>query len=640
MRSHSVFLLLVLGLAGLVSGQTAQPALDREAQRWIDGVIKTMTLEEKVGQVLMPSFESTYLPTDSDAFRRLTEYVRSYHVGGFIVFGASQSAPAVALNPTYASVILGHPLAAATTINRLQRLSKLPLLTAADFETGVGMRMAGGTQFPRAMAFGATGDPALAERAGLATAREGRALGIHVNFAPVADVNNNARNPVINTRSFGERPASGGAGSVPDMVSAYVRGLQRGGMLATLKHFPGHGDTDVDSHIGLPVVPHARERLDAIELPPFRAGTAAGAGAVMTAHISMPSIDPSGVPVTFSERAVGGLLRRDLGFDGLVFTDSMTMHAVTKMASPGDGAVRAFLAGHDMVLHTPDVGAAHEALLAAARSGKIPMERLEESLRRILSAKARLGLHRARLIDVEKVPDVVGTREHRGIAREVSERSVTLLKDEHGALPLRLPADASVLYLSVLDYPSGWGIAAPARTFLPELRRRWPNVTAIELSDRSTPNEIDLVRASAARYDAIVVSIAVRTASFSGRMDLSPAIVGLLKGLVPLASAGAGGGQARGEGEEEMNRPLQEGARGARKPIPLVTVFFGNPYQATFVPELPAVLLTYDFYDLAEATAVRALSGEIPMSGRLPISLPGLFEAGHGLERARPQGTM
>ena len=630
--THTVLLLLVV--AGFGAAQAPQPTLDRDAQRWVDGLLKTMTLEEKVGQVLMPSFESTYAPTDSDAFRQVAEYVRRYHVGGFIVFGGSQAAPAVALNPTYASVILGDPYAAASTLNRLQRLSKYPLLAAADFETGVGMRIAGGTPFPRAMAFGATGDPSLAERAGLVAAREGRALGVHVNFAPVADVNNNARNPVINTRSFGERQARGdGAGSsVADMVSAYVRGLQRGGMLATLKHFPGHGDTDVDSHIGLPVVPHARDRLEAIELPPFRAGIAAGAGAVMTAHMSMPSLDPSGVPVTFSSEAVAGLLRRDLGFTGLAFTDSMTMHAIAKMSPPGEAAVRAFAAGHDMVLHSPDVGAAHEAIVAAVRAGAVPAARLDESVRRILSAKASLGLHRARLIDIEKIPDIVGSREHRAVAREASERSLTLVKDEHGWVPLRLPAGASVLYLSVLDYPAGWGIAAPARTFLPELKRRWPDVTAIELSDRTSPNEIQLVRASAARYDAIVVSVAVRTASFSGRMDLSPSIAGLLRALVPITASREVSAQARGAGEEP-NRPAGGEGQVRGGGIPLVTVFFGNPYQATFVPELPAVLLTYDFYDLAEGSAVRALAGEIPIRGRLPISLPGLFEIGHGVER-------
>ena len=631
-----------LAAVTIVAGQGGR-AFDRESARWVETTLGKMTVEEKVGQILMPSFESTYIPTDSDAFQRVSEYVTRYRVGGFVVFGGSQPAPGVALNPTYATVILGHPMEAASTINRLQRLSALPLLTAADFETGVGMRIAGGTPFPRAMAFGAAGEPELAERAGEIVAREGRALGVHVNFAPVADVNNNPRNPVINTRSFGEkgaRSAGDGPPSVSEMVSAHVRGVERGGMLSTLKHFPGHGDTDVDSHIGLPVVAHSRDRLKAMELPPFEAGAAAGASAVMTAHMGMPAIDPSGVPVTFSAEAVSGLLRKEVGFQGLVFTDAMNMQAITKMATPGEAAVRAFLAGHDMVLHTPDVAAAYDGLLAAARSGAITRERLDASVRRILTAKARLGLHRTRLVDLEKVPDVVGGRAHREAAREVSERSITLLKDERAAVPLRVPKNASVLHLSVLDYPSGWGLGAPGRTLLPELRRRWPNLTAIEISDRTSTNELELVRASAARYDAIVVSIVVRTASFSGRMDLAPQVVSLLRALVPIAAAARPSVVSRGEGEEELNRPLATGPASAAAGIPLVAVFFGNPYQATFLPELPAVLLTYDFYDLAEATAAKALAGEIPIRGRLPIGLPGLFEPGHGLTRPVAPGAM
>ncbi len=353
----------------------------------------------------------------------------------------------------------------------------------------------------------------------------------------------------------------------------------------------------------------------------------------MTAHMGMPSLDPSGVPVTFSREAVSGLLRRDLGFDGLVFTDAMNMQAITRMASPGDAAVRAFAAGHDMVLHTPDLGAAYEGLMAAVRSGMIPRDRLDASVKRVLSAKARLGLHRTRTVDLEKVADIVGASAHRQAAREVSERSITLLKDEGASLPLRVPQDASIMYLSVLDYPSGWGIAAPARTFLPQLKASWPGVTAIELSDRSTAGELELVRTSAARYDAIVVSITVRTASFSGRMDLSPSVVSLLRALVPIAASARPARESRGEGEEELNRPARAGAEPSRTGIPLVSVFFGNPYQTTFLPELPTVLLTYDFYDLAEASAVRAITGEIPLSGRLPIGLPGLFDVGHGLER-------
>lgn len=599
-------LVLLLGVGALAA--PLQPVRERDAERWVERTLKSLTLEEKIGQLLVPSFESTYLSTDSAEFDRLAGLVRDVHVGGFLVFGGSEPAPAVLLNPAYGTVTLGQPLAAASTLNRLQALARVPLLNAADFEGGVGFRIAGATLFPRAMAFGATGDAALAERAGRIAGLESRALGVHVNFAPVADVNNNARNPVINTRSFGERPAAVGA-----MASAWVRGLREAGALSTLKHFPGHGDTDVDTHLGLAIVPHARDRLDATELPPFRAAIEAGADAVMVAHVGMSGVDEDkSRPATLSPPVVSGLLRRDLGFGGLVYTDSMSMQAVAKAVEPGEAAVRAIEAGNDFVLHSPDDRAAAAALKRAVESGRLSMARLDESVLRILRTKARLGLHRARLVDLAAVPAVVGTRAHLAVADEVSRRGITLLKDAKGHVPLVLGPEASVLYLSVLDYPSGWRIAAPSRAFLPELRARWKQVTAIELSDRSTREELELVRAMAPRFDAIVAGVFVRAASGSGRLDLASGVSQLLGQL---------------------------GAQAAASNRPFVTVIFGNPYTAITLRDLPALVLTYDFYDRAERSAVRALAGEVAISGRLPITLPGSFDAGYGLDRPARPGT-
>jgi len=576
--------------------------LDRQAQRWVDETFKRMTLEEKVGQLFMTSIDSMYLASDTDRFDGLVEKIRTLKVGGIIAFGGSERAPSVLLNNTYGTVTLGQPFAVASTLNRLQDASAIPLLNAADFETGVAFRIAGATGFPRAMAFGAAGDEQLAFEAARITAKEGRALGIHLNFAPIADVNNNARNPVINTRAFGEVPAAVGT-----LNAAYIRGLKAGGMLSTLKHFPGHGDTDVDSHIGLPIITHPRERLDAVELPTFRSGIAAGADAVMTAHIQLPALDPGEFsPATLSRPIITGLLRDEMQFGGLIVTDAMTMDAVSKRLTPGAAAVRAVQAGNDLILQSPDDASAIAAVIAAVTAGEIPMAQVDASVRRILSAKARLGLHRNKRVSLDDLPALVGGREHAKIAREVSQRAVTLLKDDRNQVPLRVSREAAVLYLSVLDYPSGWRIASPSRTVIPELRQRWPSLTAIELSDRSTPSEIDLVRATASRYDAIVVSIFVRASSGSGRMDLAPPVTRLLQDLARTT---------------------------ANTPKPFVTMFFGNPYVPMFMPELPAVLLTYDFYDLAEVSAVRALAGEVPIGGRLPITLPGFFDAGFGLIR-------
>ena len=596
-------LLLVTALLLLgTTGPGAQPALDKAAQQWVDGTLKKLTLEQLVGQMIFAPLDSTYLSSDSDKYEALVKLIRESHIGGVIAFGGSEAVPQVMLNPTYSSIILGQPIELASLLNRLQTVSALPLLASADFEWGPGMRIAGATKFPRAMAFGATGDPQLAYEAGRVTGVESRGMGVHIDFGPVADVNNNPRNPVINIRSFGEDPARAGA-----MVASWVKGVQDAGMLATLKHFPGHGDTDVDSHLGLPVIPHPRSRFDTVELPPFTAGIASGAAGVMVAHIELPAIDPEkGTPATFSQKVLGGLLRGEMGFNGLIYTDSMKMAAIARMASAGDAAVRAAKAGADVILDSPDSAAAAQAIAAAVTAGEIPRAQIERSVRRILEAKARLGLHRGRLVNLESVALSLGGRQHDAVARAVSDRAVTLIKDARNSVPLATPRTGSVLYLSVLDYPSGWRIAAPSRTMIPELKSRWPATESFEISDRTTPAELDLVRALAAKYDAVVAGVFVRAASASGRLDLEPQVIQLLQEIA---------------GDSE------------RRSQPFVTAFFGNPYTVMAVPEVPAMLLTYDFSDAAERSAVRAIAGEIAITGKLPITLPGLFPLGHGLQR-------
>ena len=578
---------------------SAQHALDKAARQWVESTLKKLTVEQLVGQMIFPPFNSTYLSSDSDSFEKLVQLVHDTHIGGVIAFGGSEPVPQVMLNNTYGAIVLGQPLALASIVNRLQSISTIPLLTASDFEWGVQMRIAGATKFPRAMAFGAAGDPQLAYDAARVIAIESRALGVHVDFAPVADVNNNPRNPVINIRSFGEDPKQTGA-----MVAAFTRGLQESGMLATLKHFPGHGDTDVDSHLGLPVVPHPRERLEAVELAPFKSGIAAGAAGVMVGHIELPAIDPEKQPATFSPKVISTLLRP--GFDGLIYSDSMKMDAITEMAAPGDAAVRAVKAGIDVILDSPDSAAAAAAIVNAVNTREIPRAQVEQSVRRILEAKARLGLHRAKMVNLDAVPLSVGGRKHDAIARAISEKSVTLIKDARNHVPLPVARDGRVLYLSVLDYPSGWRIAAPSRTIIPELRTRWPNADAIEVSDRTSPAELDLVRAMSGNYDAIVAGVFVRASSGSGRLDLAPQVIKLLQDLA---------------------------RRSERASQPFVAAFFGNPYTPMFVQDIPAMLLTYDFSDYAESSAVKALAGEIPIAGKLPISLPGMLPLGHGMTR-------
>jgi beta-N-acetylhexosaminidase len=574
----------------------------KEAALWVERTLRKMTLDEKIGQLLEPSINAAYLSADTDEYQKLLHLVRDLKVGGFHVFGSGEAMPQVMLNPVWGSSAnasrKGEPYAAAVLLNRLQAASAIPLITSADFEGGAAYILNGATRLPRAMAIGATRDKDLAFKAGQVAAAESRAVGVHVDFYPVVDVNNNPRNPIINIRSFGEDPAL-----VSEMAVAYIKGIQSTGAFATAKHFPGHGDTAVDTHLGLALITHPRERLDKVELVPFKAAIDAGVDAVMSTHIILPALDPApGVPATLSRPILTGVLREQLKFNGLIFTDSMTMDAISKGWSPDRAAALAVKAGVDFVLHSPDDEAAFRGIKAAVQAGEIPEAQVTASVERILRAKARLGLHVNRQTDVMAVADRFGGRAHAAVAQEINDRALTLLKDDRSQVPLKAGRDANVLYLSVLDYASGWRESVPSRTVIPELKQRWPNLTAVEVTDRTTPNEFELIRALARRADVVIAGVYVRIASYSGRMDLSTQEVALLDGIAA------------------QNKPF-------------VTVCFGNPYVAMALPKLPAVLVAYEFSDFTERAAVKGMAGEIPIGGKLPISMPGLYPFGQGLTR-------
>jgi len=599
---------LLLGLlastAGALDAKAGKQA-DKQAAAWVKKTLAKMTLDEKVGQLVVPGLNGVYTPIDSEAQDKLERLVREGRVGGFHVFGGGEALPPALLNPVYgvagSRTIKGDALAIATLVNRLQRASALPLLFTADFEGGAGYIVDGATRMPRAMALGATRDPALAERAGRLGAAEGRALGVHVDFYPVVDVNVNPQNPVINIRSFGEDPEL-----VSRLATAYMRGIQQGGMLSTAKHFPGHGDTSTDTHLDLAVIEHPRARLDAVELVPFRAAIAAGVDAVMSSHIRLPALDPTeGRPATLSRPILTGLLREELGFKGLVFTDSMSMLAIAKRFTPAEAAALAVQAGADVVLDSPDPQAALRGIKEAVERGEIARDALDRSVERILKAKAKLGLQRSRTVDVEAVPASVGGRAHEALAAEIASRAITLLKDERGQLPLALPQKARVLLLSLVDSASGWREAAPGRVLIPELRKRLPGLTAVEVSDRTTASELDLLRAMAKGVDAVVAATFTRGSDPNGKLGLSPGQLSLLEALA----------------RDESRRPF-------------VAIVLGSPYVGALGAKLPAILVTYEIGDAPEAAAVRALCGEAAIGGRLPVSLPGLFPAGHGLDRA------
>ena len=575
----------------------------REALRWADEQLRAMTLDEKAGQLIAVGVNARFLNQESAEFKELRRQVEQNHVGGIILFRG----------PVYESAHL---------VNRMQRLARRPLLISADLESGSGMRFDDATYLPWNMAVGATGEPDFARRQGELTAREARALGVHQVFAPVADVNNNAGNPVINVRSYGEDPQE-----VARFVAAFVEGAQGAGVIATAKHFPGHGDTAVDSHRGLPVINVARARLDRIELVPFRAAVRAGVGSVMTAHIGLPQLDPTEVsplprdaivrPIyaereVFTESAVlpgtlspviTGLLRKDLGFDGLVVTDALDMSGLTIYFKQDEAAVRAVLAGADMLLKPADADAALRGLREAIRSGRLTERRVEESARRILAAKYDLGLARQRIVPLEAIDQIVAGPEAVRLADEVAARAVTLVRDEARLIQdgpgAALRSAARVFNLAVTN---GEDRAFVANPFAGEMARLGRRVETAVLDHRSTEEEVKGALEAAQKAEVVVVSMYGRVRSGAANS------VGLPQ-----------------QGARALSALLERKAR-------VVGVSFGNPYLLQSFPGLQTYVVAYGDQPSLQRAVARALLGRSDVTGRLPISLPGLYPRGTGLQ--------
>lgn len=556
---------------------SASKSLTPEARRWVEETLLGLTLEQKVGQILVAGTETEFSNVESAQFQKLKEDISRYGVGAVHAFR-------------------GNVLTAAFLLSRLQELSAIPLLITADLEGGAGLIFDGATRFPKAMALAATQDPQYAYEAARITATEARSLGVHVNFYPVVDVNNNPRNPIINIRSFGGDPSRVSLFALP-----YIRGLQEHGVLATAKHFPGHGDTETDSHLALPVIRVSRERLERIELPPFRDAVKAGVDAVMTAHLYIPELEPQeGLPASLSSRITQELLRRELGFEGLIFTDAMTMRGVTAHFSDSDAAVRAFEAGADFILLPPSIKTAHEAMVGAVQAGRITGERLDASVRRILEAKARLGLHERKKTDLLSLDKIIAPPASLGFAQDIMDRAITLVRDERRVLPLRPRPEETVLLLSVLDERRPRETRGTA--WLSEFQKRHPLLVPVEVFPETSGEQVRLILELAKRVDYIVAGMYVRIGSYKGSIELSSTQMQLLRGLAGLKQ-------------------------------PAAFIVFGSPYLLLDLPELPTYVLAFDDFAGAELSAVRAILGEISFRGRLPVELPQLYPVGHGIVR-------
>ena len=560
-------------------------------KQWVEATLCKMTDDEKVGQLLFTTYHGSFTSTDADAYRKMMHDVDDLHVGGFI--NVTQMSPLGIIKSQ------AYPTAALT--NQLQARSKLPLLIGADFERGSAMRLDEGTSFPTAMALAAGGNPADAYTMGKITALEARAVGIHWIYAPVSDVNNNPGNPIINTRSFGENPQR-----VAEYVAAFVHGVQENGGLATAKHFPGHGDTAADSHIDLPVIRADKDRLENLELVPFRSAISAGVGSIMTGHLSIPALEPDpNTPATLSNNVLTGLLRDELHFEGLVITDAMDMGGITTRYAPGEAAVRAFLAGADALLMSPVPDAAFEALQAAVKSGRISRERLDASVRRILQAKARLELNKNRLVDLNAINEKFGRAPWQKEAQDISDRGVTLLRDTANRLPLSSAKPWRALLLAFYADPEPY----PGEDLERELRLRFDSVTTLRADTRFVKADT-LKLPPADAYDVVILALFVRVSDRKGDVDIP-------------ADQAAFAAQVFKTGK------------------PVIAVGFGSPYLIENFPQAETWLAVFGISDVAQISVARALFAEIPVRGRLPVTIPGIsLKAGFGISRDADPGTV
>jgi beta-glucosidase-like glycosyl hydrolase/CubicO group peptidase (beta-lactamase class C family) len=560
------------------------------ASDWATRTLRKMTLHEKIGQMLMVPFFGEFTSTESPAYKELLHQIDDNSVGGLII--ATNRGPlGLRRSQVYPTVAL---------LNDLQRASNVPLLVGADFENGTRMRLEEGTSLPSPMAIAATGDPKLAYEAGRALAIEARAAGVQWIFAPDADVNSNPANPIINVRSFGEDPRE-----VSRYVSEYVRGIEENGAIATAKHFPGHGNVSVDSHLALASVPGTRAELEKTELVPFRAAIDAGVGSVMPGHLEVAAFEKTpGTPATLSKSILTGVLRDQMQFRGLIVTDAMEMGGVTSRYDAGEAAVRAVEAGEDVILMSPAPDAAIAAIERAVQSGRIPEKRIDESVLRILSAKERLGLNRNALIDMDRLNQTFAAPATMALSQSIADRGVTLLRDANGTLPLDPSRKLRVLLVSLSGDPD----ANPGETIEPELRRQFGSMQVLRADTRFS-GVANLKLPSVESYDMAIAALFVRVADGKGNVGLP-----------------------------EDQRAFVNQLVAAGKPV--VVAAFGSPYLIGAFPNAKTWLAEFATSDVAQRAAARALVGEIPISGKIPVSVPGAAKRGDGMQVAANPMTL
>jgi beta-N-acetylhexosaminidase len=545
-------------------------------------LLRGLSLHDRIAQLIVVRGYGDYPVPSNAEYRRFVRWIRDDHVGGFIVAGRIRNG----------NVIPAQPFEMAAFLNHMQRLAKIPLLVGSDFERGASMRVAETARFPYLMAFGAAGDLNAMRELGAATAREAHALGVTWVFAPDADVNNNPDNPIINVRSYGADPQAVAAG-----VSAFIEGAhadKRNYVLVTAKHFPGHGDTAEDSHLKLPKLDQPKERIESLELVPFRAAIEHGVDAVMTAHLSVPAFEPEPEPATVSHNILTGLLRDELRFKGIIVTDAMEMQAVTALYPGGEASVRAIEAGADVLLMPPDPGASIRAIEAAVRAGRISRQRIDASAAKVLAAKQRAGLFRSHFVNLDAISEGIQDDKLDSLARSVAERAVTLVRDQKRLFPAPSLDGSCLVVLSENSFSTRGEVLAR------ELARRMPTLKTF-VTNPSMPAELlSAIANHTAGCKQIYAAAFVTVDASRGSVDLEGGLDTFLKTLV-------------------------------RNPAPIALIAFGNPYLLRAVPDIGSYAATFSTAVTSETAAAEAILGEIPIGGKMPVDIPGLAKMGDGL---------
>jgi beta-N-acetylhexosaminidase len=557
--------------------------LQDQDKEWIEEKLSKLTLKEKVGQMIMPWMNGHYISEDSRDFRRISSLVRSSKVGGIIFFK-------------------GDVMNQANIINRMQEMSDIPLLISADFERGLAMRLTDATEFPYNMAVAATGETRLAYRMGKVIADESRAMGVHQNYAPVADINNNADNPIINIRAYSEDKDV-----VARFTSAFVFGSNEGRVLSTAKHFPGHGNTNIDSHADLPTINVDGLSIRSNELVPFEEAIRAGVHSIMIGHLEVPSLEPiKGLPATLSRAIITDLLKEEMGFDGLIVTDAMNMHAITKYYSVAQASIMAVKAGNDILLMPPDEDIAINAITDAVLNNEISEERINESVRKILAAKKWLKIEESKYSRIENLTSAIGIEPHIRLSEEIAEKSITLLRDPKSIIPIESGRYRTIASITITD---GSG-RENDRYFQNVIDKRFPFVRKVFLTRNSKPAEFQKALEVAASADLVIMPAFVKVRAYQGTVKMPENHINFIRKVIKLNT-------------------------------PSVLLSFGNPYLLSLFPDVDAYLCAYGDPKVSQAAMVKAITGDVDIQGIMPVSIPHTqFAMGSGIRTAVQSYTL